>query len=114
MTATIPVKTLVGYFTTHRHEYRGHVKGSPAADYGLVQATKIRLAYLFARIVYSPVERRMLTRADRVIVHYDSTRAILLAEFPGLQPEKVVKIPYYIDLYERDSDIECARPPGLG
>jgi glycosyltransferase involved in cell wall biosynthesis len=104
----LPVKTLIGYFTTHRHEYRGHIIGSPAADYGYVEATKIRLAYLFARIVYSPVERRMLTRADRVVVHYDSTRDILLAEFPGLQPEKVVKVPYYIDLYERDSDIDAA------
>jgi glycosyltransferase involved in cell wall biosynthesis len=105
---SLPVKTLVGYFTTHRHEYRGHIIGSPAADYGFGQAMKIRLAYLFARIVYSPVEGRMLSRADRVVVHYDSTRNILLKEFPGLQPEKVVKVPYYIELYERDSDIKAA------
>jgi glycosyltransferase involved in cell wall biosynthesis len=112
--ANLPVKTLVGYFTTHRHEYRGHIIGSPAADYGYVEAAKIRLAYLFARIIYSPVERRMLGRADRVVVHYDSTRDILLKEFPGLQPEKVVKIPYYIELYERDSHIKAPGHPVSG
>jgi glycosyltransferase involved in cell wall biosynthesis len=104
----IQVKTLVGYFTTFRHEYRGHIAGAPAADYGLVQAAKFRLVYVLARALYSPVERRMLAHTDRVVVHYDSTRAILLSEFPRLRPERVVKAPYYVELYERESAVEAA------
>lgn len=105
----ITAKTVVGYFTTHKHEYRGHVIGSPAGDYGLVQSLVMRAAYRFARTVYSPVERRMLAATDLVVVHYDSTRQILLEEFRRLAPEKVVKTPYYIDIYERQSEVKIVK-----
>ncbi|HJV37142.1 glycosyltransferase family 4 protein [Geomonas sp.] len=103
--SSIKLKTLVGYFTTHKHEYRGHVIGAPACDYGYRRSLFIRAAYLFARTVYSPIESRLLRGSDLVVVHYDSTRNILLSEFAGLDPEKVVKLPYYIDIYERKSEL---------
>jgi glycosyltransferase involved in cell wall biosynthesis len=102
----IAVKTLVGYFTTHSHEYHGHVIGAPARDYGLLTSLLIRALSLFARGFYSPLEGRMLRDADIVVVHYDSTRNILLSEFPELAGKKVMKIPYYIDIYDRESDVK--------
>jgi glycosyltransferase involved in cell wall biosynthesis len=65
----------------------------------------IRAVSLFARGFYSPLEGRMLKETDVVVVHYDSTRNILLSEFPGLGASKVIKIPYYIDIYDRTSDV---------
>lgn len=102
----IKLKTLVGYFTTLKHEYKGHLLGTPVRDYGLSSYLLIKSLYLFTRIFYSRVEGRMLRDTDLVVVHYDSTRSILLSEFSFLPTDKVVKIPYYVDLYERQSDVK--------
>lgn len=104
----IRVKTLVAYFTTHKHEYQGHLKGASVKDYGLIPHMLIRLLYVFARCFYSPIERNMLADSDIVVIHYNSTYEILLNEFPSLDKNKIVKIPYYIDLYNRTSDVKFA------
>lgn len=106
MRKNINVKTIVGYFTTFRHEYAGHLSGAPIKDYGLVSHMLIRSLYIFARCFYTPIERKILSLTDIIIIHYDSTRKILLNEFPSLNKAKIVKIPYYIDLYARTSDIK--------
>lgn len=108
----IKVKTIVGYFTTYKHEYRGQLLGTLAEDYGRILHILMRSLYAFASYFYSPIERKMLTATDTIAVHYNSTRAILLNEFPSLQKDKVVKIPYYIDLYTRASDVKFA-PAGI-
>jgi hypothetical protein len=46
----IRVKTLAAYFTTHKHEYQGHLKGAPVSDYGLIPHAMIKCLYLFARV----------------------------------------------------------------
>lgn len=108
----IKVKTIVGYFTTYKHEYRGQLLGTPVKDYGWISHILMRSLYSFASYIYSPIERRMLTATDTIAVHYNSTRTILLNEFPSLRKDKIVKIPYYIDLYARASDVKFA-PAGI-
>lgn len=104
----IRIKVLAAYFTTHKHEYRGHLKGAPVSDYGLIPHVLIRCLYIFARCFYSPIERNMLAQSDNVIIHYNSTYEILVNEFPSLDNNKIVKVPYYIDLYSRTSDVKFA------
>lgn len=108
----IKVKTIVGYFTTYKHEYHGQLLGTPVEDYGWILHILMRSLYTFASYIYSPIERKMLTATDTIAVHYNSTRAILLNEFPSLQKDKIVKIPYYIDLYTRASEVKFA-PKGI-
>jgi glycosyltransferase involved in cell wall biosynthesis len=103
---SLKVNALVAYFTTHKHEYQGHLKGAPLRDYGLISHMMIRFLYLFARCLYSPIERKMLTDSDKIVIHYNSTYEILLEEFPTLDKSKIVKIPYYIDIYTRISDVK--------
>jgi len=43
-------------------------------------------------------------------VHYESTREILLSEVSGLSPDRLAKIPYYIDLYDRSSESSSEGP----
>ena len=102
--ATMEVRTFVGYFSTYRHDYYGQLIGAPRSDYGLYPNMLMRVAYWAACLYYAPIEHRMLRSSDRVIVHYESTRNILLSEVSGLPVNRLVKIPYYIDLYERTSD----------
>jgi glycosyltransferase involved in cell wall biosynthesis len=110
----IPLRTYVAYFTTYQHEYEGHVRGAPASDYGLAQNLALRSLTTLAKGVLSPREHHMLRVSNGVIVHYESTRKLLFDEIPDLRPERVHKIPYYVDLYERQSEVrfEKAREGG--
>jgi len=102
------VDTLVAYFTTYRHEYAGHLQGAPASDYGARRHLLIRGLELVSRRFLSPREHRMLRASGRVIVHYQSTRNLLLGEIAGLDPAKVKTIPYYVEHFERQSAAEFA------
>jgi glycosyltransferase involved in cell wall biosynthesis len=106
-----PTLTLAGYFTTYQHEYAGQIKGAPARDYGFFQYFKLRLIELAARLVFVPIEHRMLCALDRVIVHYESTRKILLDEVACIEAERICKTPYYVDLYDRHSDVGTPQRP---
>jgi len=101
----IPIHTLAGYFTTYQHEYEGQVKGSPARDYGLMSNFFVKSINYFARLFFVPIEQKMLKSVDRIIVHYESTKNILISEIKGLDAKKVIKIPYYINIYDRQSNI---------
>jgi len=94
---------LAAYFTTYEHEYWGHVQGASRKDYGLATHLLMRLLYHAAGCFYGPIERRLLAASDKVVVHYDSTRQILLNTLPGIS-EKTVKIPYAIDLSIKKKD----------
>lgn len=97
----IPIYTIAAYFTTFRHEYAGQLKGSPTADYGLGYNLAMKMLLFLINIFYVPKEHRTLRELDRIVVHYDSSRKILLDELPDLQPDKIVKTPYFIESYER-------------
>lgn len=104
----VPIRTLASYFTTFKHEYQGQKVGAPAADYGFWRATSISLLCRVIDAFYVPIEHRMLREIDRIIVHYESSKHILLEEIPGLGENSIRKIPYYIALYEREGDALAA------
>jgi len=101
----LPVTTLISYFTTYKHEYDGQVRGSPSHDYGLITSLFVKSINLFARLFFVPVEHKLLKEADRIVVHYDSAVDILLSEINSLDLKKIKKIPYYINIYDRTSDV---------
>lgn len=105
-TKGIKVHTFASYFTTYEHEYLGQVKGAPGRDYGLLSHLFVRSLYIAALLLFRPKEHRLLRSLDRVIVHYDSTEQILLREVRGLAPGQIDRVPYYIDIYPRDSDTQ--------
>jgi glycosyltransferase involved in cell wall biosynthesis len=100
-----PVRVYCGYFSTFQHDSWGQVLGAPVSDYGWSAHIFMRCVYLAARLVFRPIEHKMLKSCDRVVVHYDSTRNILTNEVLGLDATKIVKLPYYVDLYERDAQL---------
>jgi glycosyltransferase involved in cell wall biosynthesis len=111
-TLDVPFRVFTGYFSTFQHDSWGQVVGAPAADYGWKAHLFMRCVYLAARLVFRPIEHRMLKACDRVVVHYDSTRNILINEILGLDANRIVKLPYYVDLYSRDAHAEFVNPPG--
>ncbi len=100
----LKITSLVGYFTTHKHEYRGHVIGTVVRDYGIGTYLFMKALYFFAVFFYSPIEKKMLNETDKIVVHYESTKKILIKEFKNLDINKIKKIPYFIDIYSRKSD----------
>ena len=95
------IHTTAAYFTTFEHEYRGQVKGSPARDYGIFYNLMMKTLFGVIKVFYVPKEHKTLKEIDRIIVHYESSRQILVDEIPGLSPEKIIRIPYFIESYER-------------
>lgn len=111
---TLPVKALTAYFTTYRHEYEGHVQGASVRDFGIMTHAGLVGLSTLAKVAFAPREHAMLRACDAIIVHYDSTRSLLLSEIPGLSADKIFKIPYSVDLYQRQSSVVFERPPSGG
>jgi glycosyltransferase involved in cell wall biosynthesis len=101
----INIKTLVGYFSTFKHDCYGQVIGSPIKDYGIVPYLYVYSIYLFAKWFYTPIEHKMLLDNNIIVVHYESTKNILLDEIGNSIEDKIKKIPYFVELYSRDSSI---------
>ncbi len=97
------LKTLVSCFTTHRHELYGHVRGAPVRDYGWAAACKYRLAYYLDLAFLRHYDRKAITGADRVIIHYASTRRIIEADYGPLGDGRICQTPYCVELYKRSS-----------
>ncbi len=104
----IKITTIASYFTTYKHEYEGQVKGAPIADYGVFYNVCLRMLLFVTSLYHSRQEQNVLDNIDKIIVHYNSAVDIIKNEFPDINAEKIKKIPYYIDLYDRASE----RHPG--
>jgi len=102
------IRTLSSCFTTHAHELWGHIRGAPVTDYGLTANLKYRLAYLLDRLLIRYSDRIALTQADRIIIHYHSTRRIMLADYLAIDPDQIRQIPYCVELYRRNAGSEPA------
>lgn len=100
------IHSVAAYFTTFEHEYAGQKAGCPARDYGSPRAIAVGLLHRIVQAFYVPKEHETLRQLDLVIVHYESTRRILLAEVPGLDPGRIVKIPYYVNHFARKGELE--------
>ncbi|MCF6290502.1 MAG: glycosyltransferase family 4 protein [Desulfobacterales bacterium] len=97
------IKTLVSCFTTHKHELMGHIRGAPIRDYGPGPFIKYGLAYLLDLIFVRGFDRTAIMGADRIIVHYQSTRKILEEDYGAVSPERLRTIPYCVEIYKRIS-----------
>jgi len=103
MRPELPITTMVSVFTTHRHELLGHIHGAPVKDYGLLAHGKYVLAYLLDRLFIQRYDRQAIIGADRIILHYESTRHIIQDDYGPIPAEKIVKTPYCVELYKRIS-----------
>jgi glycosyltransferase involved in cell wall biosynthesis len=95
--------TLAAYFTTYQHEYNGQLQGAPVAEYGLFAVAPVWLAGVFAKLFFRAGEHALLHSVDRIIIHWESSRQILLDEIPDLDPDKIVSLPFYVELYDRET-----------
>ena len=99
----VDTQTLAAYFTTYQHEYDGQLAGAPVHDYGLLTVAPVWLAGVFAKVYYSSGEHHLLHSVDRIVIHWESSREILLNEIPQLDPNKIINLPFYVELYDRET-----------
>lgn len=71
------IRSFADYFTSMKHEY------------------SMSNSKYIVTLFYSPFERYLLAKSDRIITHYRSTETILTKEF-GIHPKKFYRIPYAI------------------
>ena len=104
----IETRTLAAYFTTYQHEYNGQLAGAPVRDYGLAAVAPVWIASVFAKLFYRPGEHALLRDVERIIIHWEASRKILLDEVRDLDPEKIVRLPFYVELYDREASASVA------
>ncbi|MGK0296852.1 MAG: glycosyltransferase involved in cell wall biosynthesis [Gammaproteobacteria bacterium] len=100
------ITTIASYFTTYKHEYEGQVKGAPIADYGVLYNLILRALLFITSIYHSRKEHYILNNIDTILVHYESAIEIITNEFTDIDTLKIEKIPYYIDIYDRTSNVQ--------
>jgi glycosyltransferase involved in cell wall biosynthesis len=95
------VHAIASYFTTYKHEYDGQIKGAPIGDYGLYAALQVRAVSLLAGSLYAVWERSYLRQFDKLVIHYESSREILIEELGSDIAEKLVKTRYFSENFDR-------------
>ena len=106
----IDTQTLAAYFTTYQHEYDGQLAGAPVRDYGYLAVAPVWLAGVFAKLYYSSGEHKLLNSVDRIVIHWESSREILLGEISQLDPDKIINLPFYVELYDRETSEGLTKP----
>lgn len=104
----VETRTLAAYFTTYQHEYDGQLAGAPVRDYGLAAVAPVWFASAFAKLFFRPGEHALLRDVERIIIHWEASRKILLDEIRDLDPEKIVMLPFYVELYDREASAPVA------
>jgi glycosyltransferase involved in cell wall biosynthesis len=89
------------YFTTLGDEVYWMKRAVRPSDYGITSSIKYALAYvLCSAFILKWFEKFLLDKNDIIMVHYDSSKKLLIRDY-GLEDRKIVKIPYYVELYMR-------------
>ena len=92
---------VTSYFTTLGDEIYWIKRAVKACDYGSLSGLKYTLAYcIFNSSLFKWFEKFLLKECDAIIVHYDSSRKLLMRDY-DVDTNKIVKVPYYADVYER-------------
>ena len=93
---------IASYFTTFMHEMRGSLSALRVRDYGLRR--KLQYAGVVGVLgpVFREMERLVLTRADRIVTHYQSSEDLLSAEF-GLPRDRFHRMTYYTEVFDRQA-----------
>lgn len=96
------VKLVGVFFTTVSHETYWLERGVKPQLYGTLMKLKYKFVYNYAKRFLKKHEAEALKYCDKVIVHYDFTKKLLQEEY-SLPAEKIVKIPYYVEIYNKDA-----------
>ncbi len=99
----LKIKTIVSCFTTHKHELMGHIHGAPISDYGILPFLKYLFAYMLDLALIQRFDRIAIMDADRIIMHYESSRRIIEGEYGRIPTDKLFITPYCIEIYARNS-----------
>jgi glycosyltransferase involved in cell wall biosynthesis len=100
---------VTSHATTIRDEVYWMVRGITRHDYDSWTLLKYRIAgRLLLSSMFLNGERKLLQACDAIIVHYSATRVIIRRDY-GIESEKFFKIPYYVELFERDIGQAAAR-----
>ena len=90
------------FFTTAPHETYWLMKGGRIRDYGLASRIKYSLVHLDSLLVLQRYENLTLKKSDAIIVHNEFPKQMLLKQY-SVDPKKISKIPYYIEIYRKNS-----------
>lgn len=96
------VTLLASYFTTADHEVGWLRKSADPKDYGWRTWSKFAAAHAFTKVALVPFERQAIEDCDRIIVHYESTKQQIQAEF-STPDSRFVKCAYYVEVYAKDN-----------
>ena len=92
---------VTSYFTTLGDEIYWIKRAVKTCDYGMLSSLKYSFShYIFNSSFFKWFEKFLLKECDAIIVHYDSSRKLLIRDY-DVNTNKIVKIPYYVDVYER-------------
>lgn len=92
---------LVGiFFTTFTHETYWLTRGVKPKYYGISLKLKYKFVHNYAKRVLKKHEAKALAYCDKVVVHYDFTKNLLQEEY-SLPDEKIIKIPYFVEIYNK-------------
>ena len=93
----IPISS---YFTTTGDEVYWLMRGIRITDYGLRLKLKYTLIYLLTVIFLKPFEKASIRKTDMVIVHYASSKDMLVRDY-GTSEDIIKQIPYYSETYTK-------------
>ena len=92
---------VISYFTTLGDEIFWIKRAARSCDYGMLNSLKYTFAYhIFNSSFFKWFEKFLLKECDAIIVHYNSSRKLLIRDY-NVDTNKIVKIPYYVDVYNR-------------
>lgn len=94
--------TLFGiFFTTITHETKWLMKGINVMDYGIKLKIKYSLIYYYSKLFLKKFEKNALDFCDKIIVHYDFTKRIIINEY-NISEKKIEKLSYYTEIFAKD------------
>ena len=93
------------YSTTLRNENYWYMRGARIQDFGLWTKIKYTFEYLLVSLFLVPFEKKLFKYSDFFVVHYQSTKKMLMEE-AKITAKKIKVIPYYTTLYSRKENTE--------
>ncbi len=91
------------YFTSTRHEMKGALDAIRIRDYGLLPKIRYFLVYEIVARIFHIFERLTLNFCDIVVIHYESSRAIIKRHF-NTAMHKIHMFPWYNEVFKRENN----------
>lgn len=91
---------LTSYFTSTRHEMKGALDSITLKDYGLIPKLRYFFVYHIVARIFHVLEKITLNSCKYVVVHYQSSRAIVQKYF-DVPDSKLIQFPWYSEIFVR-------------